>query len=264
MTFTADWLALRADADRRARHAGLAGALAAAMDGREEIRSLDLGAGTGAGLRAISPLLPARQRWVLADADAALLARIETPPGISVEPRVADLAVSPETLFDPAPDLVTTSAFLDLCGAAAADRIVALTVSAGAAFHAALSYDGRQDWRPIHPLDEAVIAAFNADQRRNKGLGPALGPDAAAHVAAAFRRRGYAVRTAPSDWNLTAAHDAALIDALAQGTAEAIAPVLGRRRATEWQTARADAEAVMIGHVDVLALPAAPVGAAQT
>src|SRR5690606_5887396 len=170
----ADWLALRAGADRRARDEGLAARLSAHFAVREGLRVLDLGAGTGAMLAATAPLLPPGQSWRLIDGDAALLARVSPPDGVAVERVVADLAGDMAPLFRPAPDLVTCSAFLDLCGAAWLDRLAAHAAAAGAAVYAALSYDGRERWSPPHPLDAQVLAAFHADQRRDKGLGPAL------------------------------------------------------------------------------------------
>lgn len=257
MSFSADWLALRAEADRQARNADLAAELAAALEEVDPIRVLDLGAGTGANMAALSPILGRAQHWVLADHDATLLAEVTAPPGISMTPVVADLATGLAELFSPAPDLVTASAFFDLCGADLADAVVAETVRAGAAFYTVLSYDGRESWAPEHPLDDAVRAAFHADQRRDKGLGPALGPDATGHLAAAFRQAGYEVMTGASDWALTAEEDAPLIAALARGSADAVAPVLGTEAATEWHAARAAASTVTIGHEDILALPPA-------
>ncbi len=124
MSFSAGWLALRADADARARDAGLAARLSAHFAGREGLRVVDLGAGTGAMLRATAPLLGPGQRWRLVDADAGLLARIDAPAGTAAETVVADLAGDIAPLFDPAPHLVTASAFFDICGAAWIERLV--------------------------------------------------------------------------------------------------------------------------------------------
>lgn len=259
MTFSADWLALRAAADARARDAGLADRLRQHFAGRPVVRVLDLGAGTGAMLRATAPILGGAQRWRLVDADAGLLARAAPPPGpsgVTVERSVADLAGNLAPLFYPAPDLVTCSAFLDLCSATWLDRLAAHAAATRAVVYAVLSYDGREEWSPPHPLDGEVLAAFHADQRREKGLGPALGPDAAGHAAAALRAAGFTVLTAPSDWRLSGPADAALIAALAEGSAEAVAPALGAPAAA-WREARAAAAAVTIGHVDLLALPPA-------
>lgn len=254
MTFSADWLALRADADRRARDPGLASRLSAHFAGRAGLRVLDLGAGTGAMLAATAPLLDPGQRWRLVDSDADLLARVIPPPGTAVEPVVADLAADMAPLFRPAPHLVACSAFLDLCGAAWLDRLAASAAAAGAAVYAVLSYEGRETWSPPHPLDADVLAAFHADQRRDKGLGPALGPDAAAQLAGSLAAAGYDVTMAEGDWRLSASADAALIAALARGTAAAVVPALGPR-AIAWGESRAAAGAVTIGHVDLLALP---------
>ena len=45
-----------------------------------------------------------------------------------------------------------------------------------------LSYCGDWIWTPTDPFDRAVVTAFNADQRRDKGFGPAR--FAAAHGSA--------------------------------------------------------------------------------
>ncbi|WP_333831759.1 class I SAM-dependent methyltransferase [Rubrimonas sp.] len=253
--FSADWLALRAPADARARDAGLARALAAWAKARAEargpIRVVDLGAGTGATLAALADILPG-VRWRLVDHDPALLrlaAARGAELGAQVETLAADLSRDLAAAFDPAPDLATASAFFDLASADWIDAFAEAAAQAGAAVHAALSYDGREAWTPPHPDDAAVHAAFLADMRRDKGLGPALGAGAAAHLAQALRARGYSVAEARSDWDLTAPRDAALIAALAEGKADAV-------RASEgWRAARTAATRARIGHVDLLATP---------
>lgn len=252
--FSADWLALRAGADARARDPALVARLAAHLEGRA-LRILDLGAGTGASLRALAPVLGARQHWVLADGDPALLDRAGPVAGATLERRVTDLATGLEALFEPAPDLVTASALLDLCGAAWLEALAARAAAAGAVVYAALSYDGRAAWAPPHPLDGRVHEAFHADQRRDKGLGPALGPEAHDHLARRLGRLGYRVAEARSDWRLAPPADAALIRALAEGTADAVAARLGARSAADWCAARAEATHVLIGHRDLLAWP---------
>ncbi len=253
--FSADWLALRGPADARARDTGLGVRLGAHFAGRNRLRVLDLGAGRGANLRATAGLIGASQHWVLADNDAALLARAEPMPNTTVEFREVDLAAGVAGLFDPAPDLLTASAFFDLCGSEWIDRLVAAVASCGAAFYAALTYDGRGDWLPPHPLDAEVLAAFHADQKRDKGLGPALGPGAHAHLSARLRGQGYGVFEAASDWCLTQSADAELIAVLAQGSAAAVAGTVGSERAEIWLASRIGAERVTIGHRDLLALP---------
>lgn len=254
MSFSADWLALRADADSRARDAGMATRLAKSLPAGP-LRILDLGSGTGANLNALSPALPQSQHWVLTDNDTALLERVAPPDGVSCDRVTLDLSRDLSALFAPAPDLVTASAFFDLCGPGIIDRIVANTVATGAAFYTVLTYDGREVWTPPHPLDADALAAFHADQRSDKGLGPALGPDATDHLTKAFEAASYDVFVAQSDWELTQNQDADLIRALATGSASAVQSTLGVAKAQEWSTARQDAKAVMIGHQDLLALP---------
>lgn len=254
MSFSADWLALRADADREARDTGLSGELAGLIEDLPSLRVLDLGAGTGANMAALSPVLSAEQHWVLVDSDAALLEQVEPPLGITVTRRSCDLAEDLAPLFDPVPDLVTASAFFDLCGAAWITRLADAVADAGALFYTGLTYDGRENWTPAHPLDAQVLAAFHEDQRRDKGLGPALGPGATTALAEALGARGYEVLTASSDWELNSADHADLIAALAEGSAAAVRPALGDQAQT-WCDARRTAATVLIGHQDLLAIP---------
>jgi hypothetical protein len=223
------------------------------------VRVLDLGARTGANLRATAPLIAAEQHWVLADNDPALLARAKPAANVTVERRAIDLAGDLSGLFDPAPDLapdlVTASAFFDLCGAERIDRLVGLMASCGAAFYTVLTYDGREVWEPPHPLDAEVRAAFHADQRRDKGLGPALGPDAHAHLAGRLRGLGYRVFEGMSDWELQQPGDGALITELAEGNAAVVAGAIGSEMAQTWRAARTGAPVVTIGHRDLLAFP---------
>ncbi|MDH3667762.1 MAG: class I SAM-dependent methyltransferase [Paracoccaceae bacterium] len=252
--FSADWLALRAGADRRARDPGLAKRLSEIFSGRDRLRVLDIGSGTGANMRATAPLIEASQHWVLADNDASLLARAEAPAGVTFETRRVDLAADLATLFDPAPNLVTASAFFDLCGADWLSAFVTRLAEDRAIFYTVLTYDGRETWLPPHHLDAAVLDAFHADQRRDKGLGPALGPEAHSALAGLLKEHGFGVFEAQSDWDLQQPRDAALISALAEGGGAATAAIVGPE-IDGWMAARRDASAVTIGHRDLLAVP---------
>ncbi|MEM8819592.1 MAG: class I SAM-dependent methyltransferase [Pseudomonadota bacterium] len=259
--FEARWLALREAADARARCPRVAESLASYFGGKTRdapLRILDIGAGAGNNLRATASLLPRPQHWILVDSDSGLLnlAIKSLPDGVTAEAVTADLADGIEPCIDTEalPDLVTASALFDLCSAAWIERFVAGIAAHRLPFHTVLSYDGRQDWRPPHPLDQAVIAAFQDDQHRDKGLGPALGPDAHTALAQQLRDAGYAVTEGESDWRLEAPRDAALITALAAGTAAAVATAVGPD-ASAWGAARAAASPVVIGHKDLVAFP---------
>ena len=293
--FDDDWLALREPADARSRDAALATALAEglraarASDEDAPLRVLDLGSGTGSNFRCLVPQLGARQAWTLIDHDAALLERV--PARLSpwaeargltlrhgtdaadlvslhgetltatIERRRHDLATELDALPFAEHSLVTGSALLDLAGADWLDALASRCEDAGCAVYLVLSYDGRTAWTPALEDDTAVAERFDRHQRQDKGLGPALGPAAAAHFAERLRERGFAVSGATSDWRLDGA-DAALQRELASGFAGAareIDPAFAAR-ADAWLERRhalvdAGRSTLLVGHLDVLALP---------
>ena len=245
MSFDAVWLELREPADRAARDPGL---LAAAAGYLGEALALDLGCGTGATVRAFGGV----GRWRLVDADPALLeiAGHRCPEAEVVRADLADL----DGLALEGVRLVTASALFDLAGEAWIRGLVRRVAVAGVGLYAALSYDGGLAWEPAMPGDRAVAAAFDAHQRRDKGLGPALGPEAVGVLAAALGEAGYAVRVAASPWRLgPGALQAALVDGIAGAAAET-----GCAAAAAWGQARRAASGsarCTVGHLDVLALP---------
>jgi SAM-dependent methyltransferase len=220
VSFDPAWLDLREPADAAARDRGLLAAAAQHLAGVPAPMSLDLGAGTGATVRAFAGLAPAGTRWRLVDRDPKLLNLAEVRcPGVEVFN--ADLG-NIDALPLAGVRLVTASALLDLMPPSWIEALADRLAASGTAVYAALSYDGAMAWEPPLPDDAAVLAAFNAHQRGDKGLGPALGPDAAAALATALTRRGFAVRTAASPWRLGPA-EAALQRELAEGVARAAA-----------------------------------------
>lgn len=275
--FSAAWLALREPADHEARDRGLLRALSEAYAERDRITVVDLGCGAGSNLRACAGHLPRRQHWRLLDQDPALLAAarenllgwadsgasdrdgITLGHGdrvIAVSFVAIDLAAELEAALTPSCDLVTAAALFDLVSPAWIERFASAVAAAGGAFYTALTYDGREEWMPPHPADDAITAAFHTHQRRDKGFGPSAGPQASALLEQAFTKRGYGVRTADSPWQLGTG-EKALIDELAAGVAEAARETgqVEDARVVSWLAARrADATAV-IGHTDLLALP---------
>ena len=136
---------------------------------------------------------------------------------------------------------------------ALAERLAA----AGVGLYAALSYDGALAGEPALPGDAAAREAFNAHQRRDKGLGPALGPAAAGALAEALAERGFAVRVAASPWRLGPGRRR--LQAGADRGVAAAAGEAGMADAAAWGQARRAASGATdcsVGHVDVLALPA--------
>jgi hypothetical protein len=270
-TFAAEWLALREPVDHRSRAHGLLRPLQAWWEKKEVSRVLDLASGTGSNIRYLAPRLPGLQRWTLLDHDAALLAR--TPnvgdssvlPVVGVERVLGDLAREGLEAIASS-ELVTASALLDLVSAQWLDRLVVSCKAAHAAALFAITWDGDVSWRMQHRAmedadDGLVLDLVRAHQRRDKGTGPALGPLAGPAAERAFKAAGYRTWLMPSPWQLgpdQVEMAVAMIDgweraALEQNSSDP-------RRIREWAArrrsdVRARASALVVGHVDLLALP---------
>jgi SAM-dependent methyltransferase len=246
--------------------------------GADHLAIVDLGCGTGSNLRGTALALPAlRQSWTLVDHDpvlldaarAALLAWADEGDErgeelvlrkgeheIFVDTRTADLATDLDRVLDWRPELITAAALFDLVSADWIGRFAAGCARRRLPFYTVLTYDGREIWTPPHPLDGAVNAAFHADQTRDKGFGPAAGPDAARVLREAFAGNGYALITGDSPWRL-APDQADLIAQLADGIAAA-AMATGRvtpDEARQWRAAHDRSARVLIGHEDLFANP---------
>jgi hypothetical protein len=124
----------------------------------------------------------------------------------------------------------------------------------------ALSVDGRVVFAPGAPGDREILACFRRDQRRDKGFGPALGPQAPRRLARIFRNHGYRMRAARSDWRLGAA-DGEILRTLVAGFADVArhAGSLTGREIDGWLRLRREQIeggrlALVVGHVDLLAV----------
>lgn len=252
MSFALEWLDLREPADHAARDPSLLDAAAAFLMAAEAPLVVDLGAGSGSTLRAFGARV-AGARWRLVDRDRALLGAAAARAG--AETVEADLRAV-DSLPLAGARLVTASALLDLVSAAWVERLAGL-LAADVGLYAALSYDGTVIWEPALREDAAVLAAFNAHQRGDKGFGPALGPDAGRHLARVLEERGFAVATAASPWQL-GPEQWQLQAALAEGIGAAAAEsgvVAGGWVQARREAAMAGVSSCIVGHLDVLALP---------
>jgi hypothetical protein len=262
--FSAEWLALREPYDGRARNGSVLDAVAAAFAGRPSVAVVDLACGAGASLRAISPRLPQLQSWRLVDNDLGLLARtvaLGEPPRLSVNVQAVDLARDLELALDGPLDLVTCSALLDLVSQPWLERLAIEAAARRLPVYAALSYDGQATLEPAEPFDAEMVAAVNRHQRRDKGFGPALGPQAATLAAAQFEQVGYRVVQGRSDW-MFEAKDGTIQEAILAGWATAAGELgdVPLERIAAWFTRRrefiADGRArLRVGHIDVFAAP---------
>lgn len=275
--FDPAWLALREPADREARNERVLQACQKAFEEKSSLRCCDVGAGTGASVRAFADFLPAKQNWTLVDKDQAVMdagrdslatwAEVvaETDRGLTLrhgEKRLdvaflcKDLAVDPA--FWPAETaLVTASAFFDLVSADWIGRFVGALASAGAALLATLTVNGTLLVDPPHPRDGDIGAAFRAHQETDKGFGPAAGPWAAGVLTHHLSAAGYSVTTGESPW-LLGASQAPLRDAVVEGIAIAVKETgrLPPEKVDAWCKAiTRGGRSLRIGHLDVLALP---------
>lgn len=284
--FDAGWLALRAAADNAARADELNRRAADWLRSRRRTAGkdhpfllTDLGTGSGANPRYLAARLPGPQRWRLIDHDPALLAdaleacaELHDADGgrVEVEAHRSDLAALSAAALGEA-NLVCASALLDLVDAAWLARLADLCADLRCAVLVTLSVDGQ--WCFEGPGDVAEDAdnafvrdAFNAHQRRDKGLGAALGPDAAPALAAALDARGFEVELAPSPWRLDLAEagDAALARALIDGWRDAACAQCphAAARIENWHGRRsahcaASVGRLVVGHLDLFAAPGA-------
>lgn len=265
--FSADWLALREPADHKARNRELLQKLAAWGAQREAVTVVDLGCGAGSNARAVVPRLGVRQHWRLIDHDPALLeiaAQSFPYPGasaaapVTAETEQADLSQGIDGLFAQSCDLVTAAALFDLVSKAWLIRFADTLAARKLPLYTVLIYDGMMRFDPAHPADMAVRFAFNAHQQRDKGFGPAAGPQAGPYLAKALQQRGFTVMLGQSPW-LLGADDRALLIANSEGIAAAAGETGQVPDATlaGWLALRRQGGACVIGHVDLLAFPAA-------
>jgi len=267
--FDPHWLHQRADADSAARAEGPYRALAAWAGGvTPPLRCVDLGCGLGANAAWLAPRLPDPQHWLLVDHDPALLSQAggRTLTDAAGQPAAtetlqADLTDDLTSVTRGA-DLITAAALLDLASAAWIDGLVATCRDHGAAALFALSYDGHfRSETPDDPDEHQVRTAFNKDQRRDKGFGPALGPDAALYTARAFRAAGYRIHPGRSPWRLgpdQADLQRTLVDGKAEAARKAVPAeenAINRWAERRLRAIAAGTARLRVGHLDLFAAP---------
>jgi hypothetical protein len=256
--FDKTWLDLREAADHAARDRNLRKQVIddlAVMRG--ETLVVDLGAGTGSTFRAFLPEALS-WRWRLVDNDPPLLAEAKSRHAQSaqIECVEAHLDAPADSLLSEA-RLVTASALFDLVSESFLARLVAQLAQTNAGLYAALNYDGTCRWDDRHPMDEEVVAAFNAHQRRDKGFGPALGPDATPVLKRLLEEQGFQVAMAPSPWRLEPAH-AELQQQFISGVANAAGEtgIVEEADLKDWRMARLqriENSGCLVGHWDLFA-----------
>ncbi len=260
--FSADWLALREPIDHKARSETILAGVGGWFLRDTVLNITDIGSGTGSTLRALKPIMSQKISWHLVDHDDALLevAKAEAQ-GDQVNFSLADLSKSLDALFTHEPDLITTSAFLDLVSREWLEGMVKEITKRKIPFYAALTYDGRAGCSPELDTDKDILAAFNAHQKTDKGFGNALGPDAADTAVKLFEEAGYQVNVQESDW-VGGVKNKEFQNMLLQGWQEAACEIEPSKQAIfkDWLLQRlnltetSDAN-VFVGHKDFFAVP---------
>jgi hypothetical protein len=157
-------------------------------------------------------------------------------------------------------DGVTASALCDLVSGRWLDALIGGAARHGLPLLFALSIDGRVAFAPGAPGDREILECFRRDQRRDKGFGPALGPQAPRRLARVLRDHGYRVHAARSDWRLGAG-DGPILRALVAGFADVArrARSMAEREIDGWLRLRQEQIesgrlALVVGHVDLFAV----------
>ncbi|MEU6221796.1 SAM-dependent methyltransferase [Streptomyces sp. NPDC047022] len=207
--YAPQWLRLREPADAAARSRSLLVPLRAHLAERagadEGLVVYDLGCGTGSMGRWLAPLLDGDQHWVLHDRDPYLLhfatagaPRAAADGGrVTVATHRGDIGrLTPDALSGAG--LVTASALLDVLTADEIGALAAACAGADCPALLTLSVVGRVEFTPEHPMDDEIMDAFNAHQRR----GDLLGPEALSVAREAFEQLGASVFVHPSPWRL--------------------------------------------------------------
>ena len=275
-SFSPDWLFLREPADHRARNADVCEAAVAAFKEHQQISIVDLACGTGSNLRGLAPLLPLNQTWSLVDSDPVLLSAaqarlIAVADNVkSIDPLILekngrlitvhfmqlDLRTEFKRALQGEIGLVTAAAFFDLVSQNWIIRFCETLSRLKLPLYATLIYSGEGNWSPHHPADAAVLAAFHKHQSRDKGFGPAAGPQGATVLVHTLTGRGYSVSTAASPWRLCS-QNALHIEALVNGISEAVSEtgLVPETIIADWRAARIRAAQCEIGHIDLFAVP---------
>ena len=266
--FSIEWLNLREASDHKARDRHL---LKTAANWLNDLKSkdkviVDLGSGTGStirGLQRYTTLAPSIQ-WRLVDNDPELLAEAVNRHSeeYSIESFLVDLSATQKLPLESA-SLITASALLDLVSSNFIRDLCQLIKEKNEGrplgFYSALNYDGCIKWTPFHPLDAAILMNFNTDQRRDKGFGPALGPDATDFLKTQFHSSKFQCLSAKSPWLLGSA-DYLLTESLINGISDVAIQRDGLTNSDiqDWKTFRMKnvrTGTCYLGHTDILVLP---------
>jgi hypothetical protein len=229
--------------DRRASSSDIRDALAGWFEGRRSVCCIDVAAGAGAGanVRALAPLLPMHQSWTLVIAsDAERAAALDhltrwapaatiTADGVQLERGGLALAIRfavPEfaaysalSTGDEHDLVIIDESALDF-PPLALQQLASRAARGACVVHARGLYNGRLKIHPHHAADNAFTAALHRQLMAPGPNGEAAGPLAILELSEQLKLSGYTVIEGSSDVIFKAA-DAPLLNAVLKRMADA-------------------------------------------
>ena len=266
--FAAEWLSLREKADLPARDQSVRDIVVKYANGLGKAVIVDLACGTGSMTRSLAGRITVPQKWCLVDNDADLLEEAENhlkeriKPDFEVSTHCVDLNRFPSGIVNLKPNLITTTAFLDLVSVDWLSRLVTFAFMEKVPVYAALTYSGNVEFYPPEPLDGDIVDAMNTHQRGDKGFGPALGPAAADRLTRLFKLSKFETIERASNWNLGDEHKSLQQQYLSGlATAASSSPNLTAQQVGSWLERRqslvtSGGSRIVVTHKDVAAFPA--------
>lgn len=265
--FAAEWLRLREPADHAARNGSVRDVVVKFLNQTDGAVIADLASGTGSTVRAMFEAINVDQHWHLIDNDETLLEEAADlfaatdRPDMSVQTHKVDLNRFPSGLTAIKPNLITTSAFVDLVSVDWLSRLVTYALMERVPVYTALTYSGSVSFSSADPSDTQITDAFNEHQLNDKGFGPALGPFAADRITKLFKVARFHTIEKESDWKLGADMvdlQGEFLKGLAQAAAETKS--VSSEEADGWLARRLALVAkgqseIVISHKDVAAFP---------
>lgn len=283
--FSESWLSLREPADHAARSTELTDQLKLWIEARDNVRILEMGAGTGSNLRYLIPVLGHGQHWQVLDNDPGLIERLPQllkPWAASIGATIAedgkllrikhknfsaiihcnivDLSDDLENIAIDDIDLVTASALLDLTSEDWLNKLARFIKTLQCACLFTLNYNGQIQWQPENENDATITTLLNQHQLTNKGFGKAAGPQAGQCLITALKQNGRQVTTADSNWQIGPKSDQlqqAIIDGWESAAREQDAgntALIEQWYASRTAAIKARTSSLTVGHIDVLSL----------
>ncbi|WP_289016985.1 hypothetical protein [uncultured Ornithinimicrobium sp.] len=263
-----DWLDLRWAADAEARDRGATDLLERLVahlrgPGRDPgpVRVVDVGAGTGANRRYLTPRLPVEQEWVCVDHDRELLDHPRHDGARRIHCGLTDLPAAVAGLGGPVGPaaVVVANAVLDVLTTADLAALADCVAATGGIALLSLSVTGQVRWEPSDPVDDVLARAFDDHQRRDGRRGPG----APSVLTGMLQERGLRVVAARTPWDLPGP-DGRHRELLVRWLEERVEDAAGQEPASaealrEWRARRAaqlesGALRVRVDHVDLLVL----------